>query len=96
MRLLLESTLALDGQFGSHLVGWAWAKMCFVEERVGVESSESIFDAVDGFTRGCEKALCSARATQCRLWPAARTLFPNSAPDVAGALDGFESWHCFA
>jgi hypothetical protein len=28
MRLLLESTLALDGQFGSHLVGWAWAKMC--------------------------------------------------------------------
>ena len=27
MRLLLESTLALDGQFGSHLVGWAWAKI---------------------------------------------------------------------
>ncbi len=26
MRLLLESTLVLDGQFGSHLVGWAWAE----------------------------------------------------------------------
>lgn len=27
MRLLLESALALDGQFGSHLVGSAWTKM---------------------------------------------------------------------
>jgi hypothetical protein len=27
VRLLLESALALDGQFGSHLVGWAWTKM---------------------------------------------------------------------
>ncbi len=26
MRLLLESTLVLDGQFGSHLVGWGWAE----------------------------------------------------------------------
>jgi hypothetical protein len=34
VRLLLESTLALDGQFGSHLVGWAWAKMSFWSSEV--------------------------------------------------------------
>ncbi len=40
MRLLLESTLALDGQFGSHLVGWGWAEdVLLSRDRVGVQGS---------------------------------------------------------
>jgi hypothetical protein len=39
VRLLLESTLALDGQFGSHLVGWAWPnRLRWSMEMVDVEA----------------------------------------------------------
>jgi hypothetical protein len=53
VRLLLESTLALDGQFGSHLVGWAWpSRLRWSMEMVDVESRKSSNPFFGGQLRG--------------------------------------------
>lgn len=64
MRLLLESALALDGEFGSHLVGLAWPKMSSVEGN-GLVFRRSKFQPRDeycvgpGFSIGPKNPVCT-------------------------------------